>query len=131
MKFCLDTLLWLWNEDVGREQIRELIENEFAGYCELCPVCKSEWVYEGQWNHYVEDDYMHKVYQNLANGAKSIASASQGLTSNCCSKCYEGVLSENTDNTEGSYIRHLCYEYGTWKEHGCEGSCVHCVEVTA
>ena len=136
---CLDTLLWLWGNGVAQEDIGEVIENEFSDYCELCPVCKSEWVYEGQWNRYVEDKHIHNVYQNLANGAKSIDSAVSGYTEKCCSTCHnEDGLGDNIDNTEGSYIRHLCWEYQTWKEYGCEGdkdTCDYCLdesmEVTA
>ena len=131
---CLDTMIWL-HKIAGLnyfEDIEEIIENEFGDYCELCPVCRSNWVFEGQWCWYVEDQYMHRVYQELANGAKSINSAASGLTDKCCETCYyEDGLGEELDNKEGSYIRHLCYEYGTWKEYGCEGdteTCVYCAE---
>lgn len=129
---CLDTLLWLWKEEIARKEIEEIIEVHFSDYCELCPVCNIEWVYEGQWNWYVDDAEMHKVYQNLANGDSSIHSAIDGLTEKCCSTCFnEDGLGDNIDNKKGSYIRHLCYKYGTWKEYGCEGdidTCDYCYQ---
>ena len=79
---CLDTMIWL-HKIAGLnyfEDIEEIIENEVGDYCELCPVCRSNWVFEGQWCWYVEGQYMHRVYLELANGAKSINSAASGLT---------------------------------------------------
>ena len=128
---CLDTMLWL-HKEYDFEDIEEIIQSEFGDYCELCPVCRSNWVYEGQWCWYVEGQYMHKVHQKLADGSKDIDSATSGLTDKCCETCYnEDGLGEELDNKEGSYIRHLCYEYGTWKEYGCEGdtdTCRYCAE---
>ena len=117
---CLDTMIWLYKE-YDFEDIEQVIEDEFDDYCELCPVCRSNWVFEGQWCWYVEDEYMHMVYQELANGSSDIDSAASGLTDKCCETCYyEDGLGEGLENKEGSYIRHLCYKYGTRKEYGCE-----------
>ena len=83
---CFDTLLWLWKEEIAQEEIREIIEG--GDYdAELCPVCKTEWVYEGQWNWYVKDEYMHKVRQELSNGIK-LEYALNGYTDKCCEVCY-------------------------------------------
>tara|TARA_R100000656_G_scaffold27278_3_gene23898 strand:+ start:500 stop:1024 length:525 start_codon:yes stop_codon:yes gene_type:complete len=135
---CLDTLLWLHKEydfepfNIELKDIERIIENVFGDYCELCPVCRSNWVFEGQWCWYVPSGRMHRVYQELSNGASSIDYASEGQSDPCCETCYyEDGLSEELDNKEGSYIRHLCYVYGTWKEYGCEGdteTCVYCAE---
>ena len=126
---CLDTLIWLYKERDFKD-IAEIIEDEFSDYCESCPVCRSNWVHEGQWNWYVDDGDMHMVYQNLANGSKSLDYATKGISQKCCDVCYE-ELRENTDTSKGSYLRHLFYEYGTWKEYGCEGdteTCIYCAE---
>ena len=86
---CLDTLLFAWENVYGKaqKQIAEIIELHFTGYCDLCPVCKTEWVYEGQWNWYVKDKYMHKVRQELSNGIK-LKYALNGYTDKCCEGCY-------------------------------------------
>ena len=125
---CLDTLIWLYKEH-SIEDIANIIEE--GNYdAELCRVCWNNFVFEGQWNWYVDDGDMHIVYQNLANGSKSLDYATHGIDQKCCDVCYE-ELKKNTDTSKGSYLRHLFYEYGTWKEHGCEGdteTCVYCAE---
>ena len=127
---CLDTMIWIYKEYDFEDIVEEIEEGNYDA--ELCRVCCDNFVFEGQWCWYVKDQYIHKVYQELANGASSIDSATSGLTDKCCETCYyEDGLGENLDNKEGSYIRHLCYEYGTWKEYGCKGdtdTCVYCAE---
>ena len=127
-KPCLDTLLWLWGGNYD-SWIAEVIEMHFSDDLELCPVCKSEWVYEGQWNWYVKDEEIHKVYQNLANGSKE-KYATDGLTDKCCSQCYEDGLG---DNMNDQYIRHLYWKYQTYNAVGCEGDpskCDYCFEAS-
>ena len=124
---CLDTMIWLHKQRYHAD-VRELIEEVYNG--EQCPVCCDDFVFEGQWNWYVDDGDMHMVYQNLANGSKSLDYATEGISQKCCDVCYE-ELKESTDTSKGSYLRHLFWEYGTWKEYGCEGdteTCVYCVE---
>ena len=127
---CLDTMIWLYKEhDI--EDIAEIIE-EGNYHAELCRVCCDNFVFDGQWCWYVPNENMHRVYQELVNGAKSIGHASERHSKPCCDTCYyEDGLGEDLENKEGSYIRHLCYEYGVWKEYGCEGdtdTCAHCAE---
>ena len=83
---CLDTLLWLWKEEIAQEQIREIIE-EGDYDAELCPVCKDNWVYDGQWYHYVKRDILYKAYERV-HEYLDLGYAIEGLTDECCEGCY-------------------------------------------
>jgi hypothetical protein len=96
---CLDTMIWLYKEHDFEDIVEVIVEGNYNA--ELCPVCRSNWVKEGQWCWYVQDQYMHKVYQELANGAKSIDYASARYSEPCCETCYrEDGLGDNIESLE-------------------------------
>ena len=54
---------------------------------DLCPVCETHWVYDGQWYHYVKRDILYKAYERVHEHL-ALDHAIEGLTDECCEGCY-------------------------------------------